>query len=289
MTMVSMTLSERWGRLFISVSYAIRTPAPRPPAKPDVCAGVDLGLRTLATVAATDGELHEFTNPVPLRTTLAERRRAGRQLSRRIPGSRGHEQAKTKLARLDRRAVHLRREAWHQLTHTLVSAYGEVVIEDLDIAAMKRSMGRRAFRRAVCDAALGQFRPMLGYKRARTGTTVTIAERWYPSSQIHHGCGCRLYAPARLARQLACQVTGELVDRDTNAAKNLRDWPDHASSGPVGATAPAVSRSTTGGGDAGSGTGGTRRRRSGRKTSAFAEAVRGEARTGPGPRPGQEP
>ena len=169
---------------------------------------------------------------------------------------------------MDRRAVHLRREAWHQLTHTLVSAYGEVVVEDLDIAAMKRSMGRRAFRRAVCDAALGQFRPMLAYKRARTGTKVTTGDRWYPSSQIHHGCGCLLIAPARLARQLICQITGEPVDRDINAAKNLRDWPEHASCGPVGATAPAVSRSTGGGGDAGSGTGQTRRRRSGRKTPA---------------------
>ena len=133
---------------------------------------------------------------------------------------------------------------------------------------MKRSMGRRAFRRAVCDAALGQFRPMLACKRARTGTTVTTADRWYPSSQIHHGCGCLLSAPSRLARQLICQVTGEPVDRDINAAQNLRDWPDHASCGPVGATAPAVSRSTGGGGDAGSGTGQTRRGRSGRKTPA---------------------
>jgi putative transposase len=38
----------------------------------------------------------------------------------------------------------------------LARNYEEVVIEDLDIAAMKRSMGRRAFRRSVPDAALGR-------------------------------------------------------------------------------------------------------------------------------------
>lgn len=281
---LSMTVAERWGRLFVSVNYAIRTPVRVPPAKPGVRARVDLGLRTLATVAGTDGEVHEIENPAPLRVTLATRRRVGRQMSRRIPGSKAHERAKAKLARLDRRAVHLRREAWHQLTHWLVSAYGEVVIEDLSIAAMKRSMGRRAFRRAVSDAALGQFRPMLTHKSERTGTRVVVGDRWYPSSQIHHGCGCQLLAPAKLAKLLVCQVTGKLVDRDRNAALNLRDWPDHASCGPVGATAPAVSSSIGSDGDAGSGGEVTHRRRRGRKTTgACARAAPSEARTKPVP------
>jgi transposase len=34
------------------------------------------------------------------------------------------------------------REAVDQLTRHLVDTYGEVVMEDLEIAAMKRSMGR---------------------------------------------------------------------------------------------------------------------------------------------------
>jgi putative transposase len=37
-----------------------------------------------------------------------------------------------------------------------------------------------------------------------------------------------------------CPQFGEVVDRDHNAARNLRDWPDHASCGPVRATAPSV-------------------------------------------------
>ena len=34
-------------------------------------------------------------------------------------------------------------KAWHQLTTELVANYGHLVIEDLDVAAMKKSMGRR--------------------------------------------------------------------------------------------------------------------------------------------------
>ena len=38
---------------------------------------------------------------------------------------------------------------------------------------------------------------------------------------------------------------GEVVDRDHNAARNLRGWPDHASCGRVRATAPLGSGPTT--------------------------------------------
>ena len=45
----------RMGRLFVSIGYALRTPeAARTPAQPQVRAGVDLGMRMLATVATID-------------------------------------------------------------------------------------------------------------------------------------------------------------------------------------------------------------------------------------------
>ncbi|MGH7734254.1 MAG: IS607 family element RNA-guided endonuclease TnpB, partial [Gemmatimonadales bacterium] len=288
---LNMTLSQRCGRLFVAVCYALRTPATaRTVTSPTVRAGVDLGVRTLATVATLDtvtGEQNviEYPNPAPLKATLAARRRAGRELSRRIPGSHGHRAAKAKLSRLDRRCVHLRREATHQLTTELAGSYGHLVIEDLDLAAMKRSMGRRAFRRSVSDAAMGLVEPQLAHKTARHGAMLTVADRWFASSQIHHGCTqpdgtpCRLIGKGRVDKHLVCPLAGEVVDRDTNAACNLRDWPDHASCGPVGTTAPSVPGPTTSvgtghGADAGSsGAGGASRRHHPR------EAGSGEART----------
>lgn len=162
---LNMTVTERWGRLYVSACYVTRTTAQRPPAKPGVRAGVDLGLRSMATVVATDGTVREMPRLAPLKAALAERRQAGREISRRIPGSRGYRQAKAKLARLDRRAVCIRRETWHQFTRELAARYGEVVIEDLNIAAMKQGMGRRAFRRSVSDTALGMFRPCFSIRQ----------------------------------------------------------------------------------------------------------------------------
>jgi transposase len=268
----------------VSIQYAVRTrivtPTGTAPKKPTTRAGVDLGLRVLATIADTDGNIVEVPNPAPLRATLAERRRAGRQPSRRIPGSRGHRRANAKLVRLDRRAVYVRREAVHRLTRRLVDTYGEVVIEDLDLVSMKRSMGRRAFRRSVGDAGLGAVRPTLTYKAERGQPMLTVADRFFASSKIHHGCGGILKGPT-LAKQLTCEQCGETVDRDENAAKNLRDCPDHANPGPVGASALSVPGPRSGGTDGRSDGRLTGHRTRRRKTLPSKAAV-GEARTNAG-------
>ncbi|MCL2582188.1 MAG: IS607 family element RNA-guided endonuclease TnpB, partial [Streptosporangiales bacterium] len=259
---LNMTLSERWGRLFVSVCYAVRTPdTPVGPVQPELRAGVDLGLRVLATVSSIgpDGKeiIQEFENPAPLRASLAARGRAGRQMSRRIPGSRGHREAKAKLRKMDRRCVYLRAQTSHQLTTELARVYGQIVVEDLDIAGMKKSMGKKAFRRLVSDAALGRVRPQLTYKTQAGGSTLIVADRWYPSSQLHHGhvlpdgTPCRLEGKTLIDKVLRCPSTGELVDRDVNAARNLRDWPGYASRGLVKASVPYVSSPVGSGGDGG--------------------------------------
>ncbi len=233
------TLSERWGRLFVSCQLAIKTRVVTPtsttvPDK-DPRAGVDLGLRSLATVADSKGNITTIPNPAPLRATISERSRVGRTLSRRIPGSKGYRRAKAKLVHLDRKAVYVLRESIHQLTRYLVDNYSEVKIEDLNLAAMKRSMKRRAFRLSVSDAGLGAFRPTLTYKAERVGVKVVVVDRFFPSSQIHHNCGGKLQG-AKLAKRLTCDTCHVEVDRDDNASSNIRDWSD-TSPGLVEATA----------------------------------------------------
>ena len=81
-------------------------------------------------------------------------------MSRRIVGPKGQAAAKTNSVELERRAVDIPQDAWHGLTSWFVVTYSDVVVEDLDIAAMKRSMERRAFCRSLSDAPFGIFAPM---------------------------------------------------------------------------------------------------------------------------------
>ena len=137
--LLNCTLSERWGRLFISCQLAIRdkvaSPTNQAPSKPTTRAGVDLGLGSFVTVTDSNEDRTVFSNPAPLRASMAELKRTQKQLSRRIPRSHGYERAKTKLNRLYRKSTSMRRENVHQVTRYLMDTYGEVKIEDLNIAA----------------------------------------------------------------------------------------------------------------------------------------------------------
>jgi putative transposase len=221
---LSMTLSEQAGRLVVSVQ-AIVAHAPRTPGQPAGRCGIDLGIgKQWAVIAHDDGCIRRVAHPAPWAAWQQQRRRVARQRARRVVGSRGYCQASAKLAALDRRAANLRSNQLHTLTTRLSRRYGTVVVEALDLAAMGQGMGRRAFRRAVAQAGLGRVRPMLAYKCRWAGGRLLVADRWFASSKTHHGCGGYL-ADLKLGERVwVCPGCGDLVDRNANAALNLRDW-----------------------------------------------------------------
>jgi putative transposase len=229
---LSMTLSEHGGhggQLFVSVQTLVIQP-PRLPREPAVRCGVDLGIGgEWAVIAHHDDTIQRVAHPAPWVQTHTQRRRVARQRSRRIVGSRGHRRANAKLAALDRRAANLRANQLHTLTTALSRRYGTVVVEDLDVAAMGRGMGRRAFRRQVAQAGIGKVRATLAYKTVQQGGRLLVADRWFASSKTHHGCGGYLPDLKLSQRAWACPACGAIVDRNANAARNLRDW-----TGPVG-------------------------------------------------------
>ena len=223
---LSMTLSEHrpGGRLFVSVATIVAQ-APGIPGQPAARCGIDLGIgQEWAVIAHHDETIERIAHPAPWSSVRQQRRRIARQRSRRIVGSRGYRQANAKLAALDRRAANLRRESIHTLTTRLTRRYGTIVVEDLDVAAMARGMGRRAFRRSVYQAGIGRVRPTLAYKTSWAGGRLLVADRWFPSSKTHHGCGGYRADLALADRLWACPRCDELVDRNANAACNLRDW-----------------------------------------------------------------
>jgi putative transposase len=221
---LSITLSHRGGRLVAAVQ-AIVAQQPRRPTAPDARCGVDLGIGSeWAVIAHHDDTIERVAHPAPWKEVHQQQRSLARQVSRRTVGSRAHRYAKTKRAALDRRAANLRRQAIHTLTTRLARRYGTVVVEDLDVAAMGRGMGRRAFRRTVYQAGIGWVRRTLAYKCQAVGGGLVIADRWFASSKTHHGCG-GYRADLKLGdRVWRCPRCGGLVDRNANAALNLRDW-----------------------------------------------------------------
>jgi putative transposase len=64
-------------------------------------------------------------------------------------------------------------------------------------------------------------RRMLDYKTGWYGSTLMVADRWYPSSKTCSSCQSRKPRLGLDERTYACTACGVVVDRDRNAAINL--------------------------------------------------------------------
>jgi len=70
---------------------------------------------------------------------------------------------------------------------------------------------------------MSEFHRQLTYKAEWHGAVVQRIGRFFPSSQIHHGCGGRKTDLTLNERHWVCPACGALVERDLNAALNIRD------------------------------------------------------------------
>ena len=162
---VCATVSRTANRWFVSISVEVDLPvlACETQARR---AGVDLGVKNLATVASLDDEII-IEGPKPLRAGLRRLRRLNRSLSRKAKGSKNREKARLRLARCYARIANVRVDALHKLTTRLVRTYGCIVIEDLGVKGMLRN-GKLA--RVISDMGFGEFRRQFGIQASAVTT-----------------------------------------------------------------------------------------------------------------------
>src|SRR5262249_34753808 len=106
-------------------------------------------------------------------------------------------------------------------------------IEDLNVAGMLKN---RTLARAVSDASLSELHRQLRYKAAWYGGRVQAIDRFYPSSKLHNDCGWYKQDLDLADRVWVCPVCHAVIDRDLNAARNIRDEALRLSASPAVAT-----------------------------------------------------
>jgi IS605 OrfB family transposase len=222
---LSATVRHERGRWFASFTAEqdVTRPAPR---LPGTAAGVDLGIKTLAVVATSEGEVSEVANPRHLSRALRKVRRLSRTASRRQgPDRTAGRKPSNRWRRADAarskalgKVADQRRDAVHKLTTGLAAEFGTIVVEDLHVAGMMRN---RRVARHVADAAFGEVRRQLEYKTAWRGGKLIVADRWFASSKTCSECGAVKAKLALSERTYRCAECGTVLDRDVNAAVNL--------------------------------------------------------------------
>lgn len=211
-------ITEQNGRWWIAMTVDTRTVPAR--TREGVVRGVDVGVRTLAVTS--DGL--EFPNPKPLASSLDALRQVNRAISRSI-NVHGRRTSNRRLklyrqrARLYERIANIRRDAHRQAAVTIVRGAKAIVVEDLNVAGMVRN---RRLARAISDTGISAFLREIAWQCEKQGVRLFQAGRWFPSSRRCSECGA---VKARLAlseRGYACGECGAVMDRDLNAARNLR-------------------------------------------------------------------
>ena len=121
-------------------------------------------------------------------------------------------------ARVHARVANIRKDAQHKLTTRLAKTFRVVGIEDLNVRGMVKN---RSLARSVSDGGFFEFRRQLEYKCRMYGSTLMVADRWYPSSKTCSCCGVVKDTLALAERTFRCSDCGFEEDRDVNAALNL--------------------------------------------------------------------
>jgi len=207
-------IKDSAGRYF--ASFVVETDADedaRRFVEPPGVVGIDLGLSVFATLS--DGTV--IDNPKLLRRAERRLRKAQQAVSRKQKGSNNRAEAVRRPAVVHAKIAASRSDFHHKLSTAIIRDNQAVIVEDLAVNGLARSM----LAKSVRDAGWGRFLLMLEYKAERYGRVLVRIDRFFPSSQMCAECG-HVDEPKPLdVRVWVCTACGARLDRDYNAARNI--------------------------------------------------------------------
>lgn len=178
--------------------------------------GIDLGIKDF--VVTSEGEV--FENLHFKKNESKKLIRLQKQLSRKQNGSSNRNKARIKLAKVYKRITDKKQYYLHQISNYLIDENQVICMENLNVKGMLRN---HKLAGSIQELNFGEFKKMLEYKANWYSRKLVFVDRFYPSSKTCNHCG---YINKKLKlsdRQWVCPDCGEIIERDYNAAMNIRD------------------------------------------------------------------
>lgn len=178
---------------------------------------IDLGIESFIT---TDKGI-KFHHPKPYKTAkeklaYLQRRRAAKQR-----GSNNDKKLKLRIAKQYEKITNIRKDFQHKVAKQLVDDNYKIYIEKLNIKSMLESKGFEVRKENITEASWGNFVALLEYKAEKAGALVIKVDPRNTSKT----CSQCLKVKEKLAlseRTYHCEACGFEMDRDQNAALNIR-------------------------------------------------------------------
>ena len=119
----------------------------------------------------------------------------------------------------------MREGAQHRAANAIVAGKQAVVLETLDVPDMMEKEDGR-LEGVIAAAAMRSMQRKVIYRCEAAGVDVIMAPSSFASSQICSGCGNRKSGKTRLQDEeiYECHHCGLIIDRDENAAINLKHY-----------------------------------------------------------------
>lgn len=223
---MSYTVSHYAGQWHVSIQYELSDSLPHP-NNPTSVVGIDVGLKHIAV--ASDGTVCDA--PESLKKLDKKLRKVQREVSKKQKGSNNRAKALLKKQRIQNKINNIRKDVTHKFTTAITKNHGIVVTEDLHIQEMKNKAQYKSLRRSFAASMMGMILWQLKYKALEYHTV----DRFYPSTKMCSSCGNVKDHIDLGERVYRCEHCGAVIDRDLNAAINLKN------AGPVRPEAPVDS------------------------------------------------
>lgn len=176
--------------------------------------GIDFGMKHFLNL----DNYSVIDSPEYFKQNLEMLRKANRKVSRCKLGSNNRKRAIKELDRIYRKISNSRRDWFYKLANSLTKEYSIICIEDLNLEAMKKLWGRK-----ISDLSYAEFIQILEWEALKSGSKVVKIDRFAPSSKACHCCGFINDDLTLNDRSWVCPSCGEYLDRDVNAAINIRN------------------------------------------------------------------
>jgi len=183
---------------------------------PNNSIGLDMDMKNLFT----DDQGNKVTYPKFYRLSQEKLARKQRQLSKMQKGSKNRQKQRIKVAKTHEKIANQRKDFLHKLSKDIADTYDIVVIEDLDLQTMSKSLN---LGKSVYDNGWGMFTGMLAYKLKDRGKVLIKVDKYFPSSKTCNVCGYKYDRLALSDRSWECPQCHTFHDRDINAAVNIRN------------------------------------------------------------------
>ncbi|MFW6247042.1 MAG: RNA-guided endonuclease TnpB family protein [bacterium] len=177
--------------------------------------GIDVGLKDF--LVQSDGIV--VANPRYFRESQAKLRRMQQHLSRKKKGSRRRYKCKLKVAKLHQKIVNQRAWFLHNESTRIIKNYDVIAIEDLNVDGLLKN---KKLAKSISDVSWSEFFRQLKYKAEWYGKTLVKVDKFAPTSKTCSVCGWKNKNLTLKDRMFACPVCGLEINRDYNAAINIK-------------------------------------------------------------------